>query len=59
MKGLGIKLKIGSFQEHSFKQKKKKAGVDLLDCNGKQAQICMGSVKDRHVRVRHSTQWVR
>lgn len=24
MKGLGIKLKIGSFQEHSFKQKKKR-----------------------------------
>lgn len=55
MKGLGIKLKIGSFQEHSFK-KKKKIGVDLLDCNEKQIQICMSSVKGRHVRVRHFIQ---
>lgn len=32
MKGLGIKLKTGSFQEYSSKQKKtEQAGVDLSD----------------------------
>ena len=45
MKGLGIKLKTGSFQEYSSKQKNsEEMGVDLLDYNGKQPQIWVGSL---------------
>ena len=45
MKGLGIKLKTGSFQEYSSKQKNsEETGVDFLDCNGKQMQIWVASI---------------
>ena len=53
MKGLGIKLKTGSFQEYSSKQKNsEETGVDFSDYNGKQIQIWVGSVWARmSVRV--------
>lgn len=46
MKGSGIKLKTGSFQEYSSKQKNaEQTGVDFLYCNGRQTQVRVGSVR--------------
>ena len=46
MKGSGIKLKTGSFQKYSSKQKNtEQSGVDFLYCNGRQMQIWVGFLR--------------